>query len=70
MATQELLVSGMHCGSCGMLIDEALEELAGVASSDTNVRKGRTKVDYDPARTSVDEIVKEIAGLGYAVQLP
>ncbi|MFP5377090.1 MAG: heavy-metal-associated domain-containing protein [Acidimicrobiia bacterium] len=31
MATTELRVDGMHCASCGMLIDDAVEDLPGVA---------------------------------------
>ncbi|AJT63157.3 heavy-metal-associated domain-containing protein [Streptomyces chattanoogensis] len=51
----ELLVEGMHCNSCGLLIDDELEELAGVRSATTDVRAGRSVVrlekgaDVDPA---------------------
>ncbi|MGW6708970.1 heavy-metal-associated domain-containing protein [Streptomyces sp. NPDC054956] len=39
-----LLVEGMHCTSCGLLIDDELEELPGVRSARTDVRAGRTVV--------------------------
>ncbi|WP_251060277.1 cation transporter [Streptomyces sp. ISL-100] len=39
-----LLVEGMHCNSCGLLIDDELEDLAGVRSSSTDVRAERTFV--------------------------
>ncbi|WP_251072472.1 cation transporter [Streptomyces sp. ISL-43] len=39
-----LLVEGMHCTSCGLLIDDELEEIPGVRSSSTDVRAGRTVV--------------------------
>ncbi|MEC4018499.1 heavy metal-associated domain-containing protein [Streptomyces sp. H27-D2] len=39
-----LLVEGMHCTSCGLLIDDELEELPGVRSSSTDTRAGRTVV--------------------------
>lgn len=68
MTTQKLSVAGMHCSSCGMLIDEALEDLPGVASSSTSVRKARTEVDYDPSVTSLDVIATTLAELGYTVQ--
>lgn len=68
MTTQKLAVEGMHCSSCGMLIDEALEDLPGVASSSTSVRKARTEVDYDPSITSLDVIASTLAELGYTVQ--
>ncbi|MCX5404048.1 heavy-metal-associated domain-containing protein [Streptomyces sp. NBC_00335] len=39
-----LLIEGMHCGSCGLLIDDELEELAQVRSAATDVRAGRSVV--------------------------
>lgn len=70
MATTELRVDGMHCASCGMLIDDAVEDLPGVASSSTNVRRKRTRVDYDPAATDPGAIARAIAELGYTVVEP
>jgi Cu+-exporting ATPase len=62
-------VSGMHCASCALLIDETLEELPGVVSSSTNLRRGTTTVEYDPAQASADLITAEIVNLGYAAAL-
>ena len=58
-------VEGMHCPSCGLLIDEYVEEVVGVTSSTTDVPRGRTVValsecDVDPA-----VIVAAIAEAGY-----
>ncbi|WP_232107633.1 MULTISPECIES: heavy-metal-associated domain-containing protein [Streptomyces] len=39
-----LLVEGMHCSSCGLLIDDELEDIPGVRSSSTDVNAGRTTV--------------------------
>ncbi|MET9817330.1 MULTISPECIES: cation transporter [unclassified Streptomyces] len=50
-----LRVEGMHCTSCGLLIDDELEDIPGVQSSRTDVNAGRTTVrleegaDVDPA---------------------
>ncbi|MFE1809894.1 heavy-metal-associated domain-containing protein [Streptomyces sp. NPDC059533] len=38
-------VSGMHCNSCGLLIDDAVEELPGVTTSTTDIRTERTIVE-------------------------
>jgi copper chaperone len=65
---QILAVTGMHCASCGLLIDEALEELPGVVSSSTDMRREVTTVEYDPGQTSLEVITAEIAGLGYAAR--
>lgn len=63
-----LAVTGMHCTSCSLLIDETLEELPGVISSSTDLRRETTTVEYDPAQTSSAVIAEEIAKLGYSAR--
>ena len=60
-----LVVTGMHCASCSLLIDETLEELPGVVSSSTDLRRETTTVEYDPAQMNLNTIADEIARLGY-----
>jgi copper chaperone CopZ len=60
-----LRVTGMHCSSCGMLIDDALEDLPGVRRATTKVRKRRTVVEFDDDQTSVDAMLIAIKDLGY-----
>ena len=57
-------VSGMHCASCGMLIDEVVEDLPGVERSETDSSKGRTVVRAD-GPVSATDIVAAIAEAGY-----
>ena len=59
-------VTGMHCASCGMLIDETLEELAGVERAETDTRRGRTIVRAELDITSIGEMVAAIGDAGYA----
>ncbi|MDP8975244.1 MAG: cation transporter [Actinomycetota bacterium] len=66
--TLALRVSGMHCASCGLLIDEAVEELAGVERSQTDSRRGRTVVRADLSVASVEHIVAAIAEAGYQAE--
>ena len=66
--TTTLVVSGMHCASCGILIDETLEELSGVVSASTDLRRETTTVEYDPAETSLTVITDEIVKLGYTAR--
>lgn len=61
-----LVVTGMHCPSCSILIDESLEEIPGVVSSSTDLRRETTTVEYDPAQTSLTTIADEIGKLGYS----
>lgn len=61
-------VTGMHCPSCGLLIDDTVEELPGVERSETDSRRGRTVVRADVTATSSAEIVAAIAEAGYTAQ--
>jgi copper chaperone CopZ len=63
-----LTVTGMHGGSCGLLIDDTLEELPGVSASRTDVGQARTTVYVDPARCAVDDVIGAIAEAGYTAQ--
>lgn len=63
--TVAFTVTGMHCASCGTLIDETLEDLGGVERADTDSRGGRTIVRADLTVTSVGEMVAAIGEVGY-----
>jgi copper chaperone len=65
---QTFVVEGMHCASCGLLIDEALEDLDGVRSSATSVRTGRATVEFDPAQCTPADVVAAIAEAGYTAR--
>ncbi len=65
-STLILAVTGMHCGSCGITIDEAVEAIPGVLSSSTHTRKERTVVEYDPG-TDLAAVQAAITAAGYSV---
>lgn len=67
--TYRFVVEGMHCASCGLLIDETLEGLDGVATSVTNVRSGRASVAVDPTRAGPDDLIAAISAAGYLARL-
>lgn len=69
MSTIVLAISGMHCASCGMLIDEAVEDLPGVRGSRTDMKAERTTVDLDGSGAGPAEVVAAIEAEGYRVQL-
>lgn len=62
-------VDGMHCASCGMLIDETVEDLDGVATSTTSLRTGRATVTLDPARCGPADVLAAIVTAGYTARL-
>ena len=67
MDTAAFTVTGMHCASCGMLVDDAVEDVVGVVQSHTDVKRKRTTVTYDSAKTAPGAILAAISGTGYHV---
>ena len=65
--TVELTVHGMHCGSCALLIDDALADLPGVITSRTSSKKGRSAITHDQRATQA-QIVATIQDLGYRAE--
>lgn len=66
--TLAFAVSGMHCASCGLLIDDTVEDLQGVRRSQTDRRRGRTIVVADHT-LSPAQVVAAIAEAGYHAEL-
>lgn len=66
-ATIELTVHGMHCGSCALLIDDALADLPGVLTSHTSTKTQRSAITHDH-RTTQAQIVATIEDLGYSAE--
>lgn len=61
-------VDGMHCGNCGLTIDEAVEDVVGVARARTSFRSGTTEVILAAGAVKAEvarDVVRAIAGAGY-----
>ncbi|MGH4016120.1 MAG: heavy-metal-associated domain-containing protein [Pseudonocardiaceae bacterium] len=63
--THTFLVEGMHCGSCALLIDDALKDLPGVHGTQTRMKQGRSTVELDPNLSRPEDVIKVIEELGY-----
>lgn len=67
--TYTFRVEGMHCASCGLLIDDTLTDLPGVRRSDTTVRTGVCTVDVHAGHCSPEGVISTIGELGYSARL-
>lgn len=63
-STLELAVDGMHCGSCALLIDDALTDLPGILTSTTSSKNRASTITHDH-RTNPQQIITTIEALGY-----
>ncbi|SFR28142.1 Copper chaperone CopZ [Lentzea waywayandensis] len=69
VTTHVFEVAGMHCGSCALLIDDALEDLPGVVEARTSVKLRRSTVELDLSRSSPQDVISAIEELGYTASL-
>lgn len=65
--TAILPIEGMHCASCASTIKRKLEKIDGVGSCEVNFGTEKATVSFDPQRTSVSTMNKEIDKLGYSL---
>ena len=63
MERLNLTIEGMTCEHCVRAVRGRLEQTAGVKVDDVKI--GSAAVEYDPAKTNVDEIEDAIADEGY-----
>lgn len=68
MTKAKLKVSGMHCASCALSIDDRLEELEGVRTASTSFRRGQTKLQFDEDKVDLAVVRSAIAELGYQAE--
>ena len=63
MERLNLTIEGMTCEHCLRAVRGRLEKTAGVKIDDVQI--GSAVIDYDPARTNLDDIQEAIADEGY-----
>lgn len=65
-----LTVSGMTCQKgCADGIDKRLKKTSGVVRSKTLLSTGESKITFNPALISLDEIIAVIKDQGYAAEV-
>jgi len=63
MERLELTIEGMSCEHCVRAVRGRLERTPGVKVDDVQV--GSATIEYDPTKTSVDDLEEAIADEGY-----
>lgn len=62
-----LPISGMHCASCALTIEETLKGLRGVIGVSINYASKRAYIEYDSQILDFENIKQAIAEAGYSV---
>lgn len=65
--TASLPVEGLHCMSCVMRLQSALEDLPGVVSADVDLAERLATVVYEPDSAAVGDLVAAVDAAGYRV---
>ena len=63
-----LNVDGMTCDGCENAIKAGVESLDGIAAVESSHEEGWTKVKFDKAQTSKEDIEAKITDTGYEVK--
>ena len=61
----KLNITGMHCESCALDIQETLQEMAGVHHATVSYIDKQALVDFDEATLQQATLLKKIQDLGY-----
>ena len=69
MTSVDLKTHGMHCSSCSMLIEMNVGDLKGVKKVRADRATEITRVEFDPAVVTLDEIIKVLADAGYPAEV-
>lgn len=67
MTRQKFRIQGMHCVGCAMVVDEAVENLAGVKSASTNYARQIADIEFDEKKITEPQIIAAIETAGYKV---
>lgn len=63
----EIPITNMHCAVCAQNIERALQKLTGVQTAVVNYASQQAQVTWNPAQTSLAEIINSIHESGYEV---
>lgn len=55
------------CPMCAQKIETALKQVPGVISAAVLYNASKAKVEFDETKTSLEDLVRVITGLGYVV---
>jgi len=67
---KSILVEGIDCSDCVLVIEHSLQRVPGVQAVTVDYLSQQVKVDYDTRQTSLKRIVQRLHSMGYHRVLP
>ena len=63
----ELKITGMHCATCAVTVEEALANVKNVTRAQVNFGTDSARVEFDPSKVSLADLEKAVRDAGYEV---
>ena len=63
----ELKISGMHCATCAVTIEESLSRIKDVSKAQVNFGTDTAHVEFDPGTVTIAQLEKGVRDAGYEV---
>ena len=63
----EIKISGMHCATCAINIEESLSQIKDVSKVQVNFGTDTAHVEFDPQKVSINDLEKAVKDVGYDV---
>jgi Cu+-exporting ATPase len=60
-------ITGMHCASCALNVENSLKKVEGVSRAAVNFATEKAYVEYDPSALSVHDLERVVEDAGYSV---
>lgn len=64
-----IIIKGIKTSSCAKTIEKTLLGMPGVLHVHVHAHDGQTKIDYNPTRTTLEDIAQKLESAGYHVQV-
>ena len=69
MKNINLKITGMHCASCAVIINKALEKKDGVKSANVNFSLAKASVEFDEKKIKREDLIKIVQDVGYKAEI-
>src|SRR3989339_1097503 len=60
-------ITGLHCRSCEMLVEDKLSEIPEISRAKVNYKNGTAEIFYDSQKPNDQEVVEAIRSAGYDI---
>lgn len=64
-----LIISGMHCASCALIIEKSLKKVPGVKEATVNYNAEKARIIFDPTKSNTNDLIQAVKGAGYKAEI-